>query len=285
MLTPGYQSHINPVNDIHLHHLEWAGDEPPVIFLPGFISNALAALRLGAALAPARRVLALDLRGRGRSDKPEEGYSLGQHVADVLSWKAAQGIGRCVLAGHSFGAALALFIAQQPQAQVEKLILFDGGAVPSPVAHQLSRAYHENLRYLYPSVEDYVSNYRDLPTMQPWTEEAESLLRSNVEVLADGQARRSVPPHVVAALLQALEEQDFQQLATLYPRTACPVLLIRAGYGSFGREDQHIPDEVLAQMNFPNLRVYTMPSTGHTGILTVPDAERDTILRDFLLSS
>ncbi len=39
---------------------------------------------IDAGLAPRFRVVALDLRGRGLSDKPAQGYSIPEHAADVI---------------------------------------------------------------------------------------------------------------------------------------------------------------------------------------------------------
>lgn len=278
------QHHFTPINGIQLHHLEWQGAEPPLVYIPGFISNAYSALKLAAAISPVRRVLALDLRGRGGSDKPQGQYSIDQHLQDILAWLEAQRLDRCLLAGHSFGAALAIFLAAHHPSRFEKLILLDGGAPPSDLAVQIFLAYHQNLTYDYPSVEAYIAPYRQLITLQPWTEEAEALTRANVIENPDGSATRSVPRHVVEAELAALDFPRWQTLVDLYPKITIPTLLIRAGLGSFGREDQHITDDMLKLMReqISDLRVYDMPNAGHTGILTVPDDGRDQALHDFV---
>jgi len=269
------------INQVRFHHLEWAGGTPPVVFLPGFISNAYAAIRLAAALSPQNRVLAFDLRGRGGSDKPIGTYGMAQHIEDTKARLDALNIGQCILAGHSFGAALALFFADRYPERVQKIILFDGGAVPSPEARMLFQAYHSNLVYEYPSVESYLAPYRQMESLQPWTEEAEILTRQNVIERPDGSAYRSVPVHVVEAELRQLAQGDWAQLAAIYPQIQVPVLLIRAGIGSFSRSDQHLPDVVLQTLTFNNLQVYDMHDAGHTSILTVPDPGRDAVLREF----
>lgn len=275
-------SHFITLNQVRFHHLEWAGNAPPVVFLPGFISNAYAALRLGAVIAPTRRVLAFDLRGRGGSDKPPGQYGMATHLQDTYARLQALDISECVLAGHSFGAALTLFFAHQYPQLVKKIILFDGGAVPSPEAALLFQAYHSNLVYEYPSVESYLAPYRMMDSLQPWTEEAEILTRQNVIEQPDGTAVRSVPRHVVEAELAELAKGDWSQLAAIYPRIQVPVLLIRAGIGSFTRADQHLPEPVLKTLTMPNLTVFDMPDAGHTSILTVPDSGRDHALREFI---
>jgi pimeloyl-ACP methyl ester carboxylesterase len=280
-----YTSHFTSLEGLHLHHLEWQGGDPPVVYIPGFIAGAEGALRLAAAISPSRRVLALELRGRGRSDKPQGHYGIEQHLVDIQNWLKALGIQQIILAGHSLGASLALYFTARHSDQVNKLILLDGGVPPSDLALQLTKAYYENLTYQYPSVETYVESYRKLPTLQPWTEEAEYLVRANLTEQADGTAVRVVPRYVVEAELTQLDALRAEKLTALYPQIQIPVLLIRAGWGSFGKEDQHINDAGLADLrtHLPQLQVYEMPDAGHTSILTVPDAGRDAILQEFVM--
>lgn len=277
-----HTSRTHHINGLNFHYLEWLGTEPPAIFLPGFISNAYAASRLAQAVE--RRVLAFDLRGRGRSDKPETGYGIPQHVEDLRLRLADLELEKVALMGHSYGATLAITFAHRYPESVERLVLFDGGAVSAEPAFQLFMAYHQNLTYTYPSAEAYVQQYRDLPTLQPWTEEAEILVRSNIIEQADGSAVRAVPRHVVEAELAAISLAEWQRLQDYYPHIHVPVLLIRAGMGSFGREDQHLSDTALQPLldGIPNIEVFEMPDTGHTGVLTVPDDDRDAKLREFL---
>lgn len=280
MMKPLSQFFVRP--DYRLHYLEWAGGQPPALFIPGFISNAYGALRLAEIVAPQHRVVAFDLKGRGLSDKPHAGYGIANHVADLHAFCQAQNIQSPILMGHSFGAAVALFFALQYP--THKIILLDGGTPPSEMAFELFMAYHRNLSYEYPSAEAYLGPYRQLPTLQPWTEEAEQLTRANIVEQADGRALRAVPRHVVEAELAQFVLAELQALTARYSEIQAPVLLIRAGWGSFGKEDQHISAEVLAtlQEGLPQLQVYTMPEAGHTAILTVPDPQRDQVIRDFL---
>ena len=73
------------INDIQLHYLDHPGGDPPLVLMPGLAANAHSFDGLiKAGLSPTLRVLALDLRGRGLSDKPDSGYSMADHAADVL---------------------------------------------------------------------------------------------------------------------------------------------------------------------------------------------------------
>ena len=65
------------VNRIRLHYLEYPGGQPTLIFLPGLTANAHSVIGLvNAGLSPRFRLLSLDFRGRGLSDKPATGYRM-----------------------------------------------------------------------------------------------------------------------------------------------------------------------------------------------------------------
>ena len=61
-----------PTNNIRIHHLDYAGADPPVVLMPRLTNNARSFGGLiHAGLNKGRRVLTLDLRGRGLSDKTQ----------------------------------------------------------------------------------------------------------------------------------------------------------------------------------------------------------------------
>jgi pimeloyl-ACP methyl ester carboxylesterase len=81
-----------------------------------------------AALAPLCRVLALDLRGHGRSSRPPDGdYRIATHAGDVLAVADALGLERFLLVGHSFGASVAIEVAATRPDRVQALGLVDPG--------------------------------------------------------------------------------------------------------------------------------------------------------------
>src|SRR5215831_19084528 len=72
-------------NGIRLHCIDHEGGEPAVVLLPGLTANASSFDGLvEAGLAPRFRVVAIDLRGRGQSDKPATGYSMAEHAEEMI---------------------------------------------------------------------------------------------------------------------------------------------------------------------------------------------------------
>jgi len=72
-------------------------------------------------LPPALHVVALDRPGYGASPLPAGGFAYGARA--VLAELDARGIGRAVLAGHSYGGGVALSVAQLAPDRVEALVL------------------------------------------------------------------------------------------------------------------------------------------------------------------
>ena len=113
-----------------------------MLFVHGFGGNARqwkAQLRHYSSF---NRVIAVDLRGHGHSDKPPSGYRMSQTISDLISVLDTLGIcDPVVLVGHSFGGAVASeFAAAYPQ-HVSHLIL-----IASSGEYHLKRAFHLALK-------------------------------------------------------------------------------------------------------------------------------------------
>lgn len=100
---------------LRLHARDYAGDaaRPAVICLPGLTRNARDFAELAERLAGPRRVLAVNLRGRGGSDHAKEpaSYVPDTYVSDVQALLADQAIGRFVAIGTSLGGIVTMLLA------------------------------------------------------------------------------------------------------------------------------------------------------------------------------
>ncbi|MCC7206607.1 MAG: alpha/beta hydrolase [Anaerolineae bacterium] len=263
---------------------EWPGAGPPVVFLHSFTGNSLLALRLGNTLAGHRRLLAPDLRGRGLTDAPFGDYGLPVHMHSVIACLDRLGVGRFIAAGHSFGGHISLYLAAAYPERVVGLLLFDGGVVAGPLAAQMLAAYYDNLHYRYPSVDAYVERFKASPLYQPWTDELDALVRSNLYQQPDGTYIRAVARYVVEAERRPENMAHWARIPDQYPLVRCPTLIVRAGKGIVGDFDQVIPDEQLAAVlaAIPGSRAVTVPEAGHTSLMTIPSAARDEAVLSFL---
>jgi pimeloyl-ACP methyl ester carboxylesterase len=105
-----------------------AGDGPdPVVCLHGITAQHRAFNAAARLIGPSRGLVGVDLRGRGDSEKPESGYGLEVHAADVVRVFDHLGLRDAVLVGHSMGGFVALKIALAYPDRVRALALLDGG--------------------------------------------------------------------------------------------------------------------------------------------------------------
>ena len=102
--------------------MQVAGEGPPLLLLHGLGGSGRYWAGTGPLLARTRTLIAPDLAGFGRSDKPRIEYTRDFHVGTVEALLAAFGVaGRLDIAGHSMGGILAgLFAARHPD-RVESL--------------------------------------------------------------------------------------------------------------------------------------------------------------------
>jgi len=105
-----------------------AGEGPdPLVCLHGITAQHRAFNALARNLVPDLSLAAVDLRGRGDSEKPESGYGLDAHASDVIRTLDHLGLENAVIAGHSMGGFVALQTALQHPDRVRSLVLLDGG--------------------------------------------------------------------------------------------------------------------------------------------------------------
>lgn len=76
-----------------------------LILLPGGCDTAWIFGDIAPRLATGARVTSLTPRGCGFSGRPERGYGIANHVADVAAFMDKLGVPKAVLAGHSWGRA------------------------------------------------------------------------------------------------------------------------------------------------------------------------------------
>jgi pimeloyl-ACP methyl ester carboxylesterase len=96
---------------------------PAVLLLHAWLESLRSFDRLTPSLLPSPRVVALDQRGHGESDKPADGYDLDTLASDVVAFLDAMGLPSVVLAGSSSGGYVAQQVAIRYPDRVAGLVL------------------------------------------------------------------------------------------------------------------------------------------------------------------
>ena len=132
------------VNDLTLFVVD-EGQGTPVILLHGFPDTSdLWRHQIPALVDAGYRVVAPDLRGRGRSEKPErvEDYKLSVILGNVAGIMDALGIVSARAVGHDWGAAVAWVLAALMPERVDRLVTISVGhpaALPDLTMEQLQK--------------------------------------------------------------------------------------------------------------------------------------------------
>lgn len=214
-------------NGIRLHYLDSQGDGPTLILSHGLTANAHFFDGLVAAgLTESLRVVAVDLRGRGSSDKPDTGYTIADHAADLLGLLDALGLEQVVLGGHSFGGLVTYYLAANYPDRFSKCIVVDAPAeVEEGILDQI-RPGLARLEHSYPSWSDYLTMVKAMPYYQGWWDPAlEAFYRADVVELPGGEVRSKINPAHILACVENVLAVDFVELAG---RVRQPTLLLRA---------------------------------------------------------
>jgi len=256
---------------LKLHYRFYPGDErlPPVLCLPGLTRNARDYDALAARLAGRRQVIAVDFRGRGKSEyaKDPMTYVPATYVADVQALLAERGIARFVAVGTSLGGIVTMLLAQAG-AGIAAALLNDVG--PEIEASGITR------------IRGYVGKGSSCPT---WMHAARALQDGNADVYPDwkiedwlAMAKRvyrltSSGRIVLDYDLKIAEpfktpgnESGPDMWAALSGLRAVPVLIVRGG-----RSDvlsQPVAERMLAALDRGEL--VTLPGVGHAPTLSEP---------------
>ena len=116
---------------IHGHRRAFikTGSGPALLLLHGLGCDHTTWLPVVAALSRRFTVIAPDLLGHGRSDKPRADYSVGGYANGMRDLLTVLGIDRVTVVGHSFGGGVAMQFAYQFPERTERLVLVSPGGL------------------------------------------------------------------------------------------------------------------------------------------------------------
>ena len=223
------------VRGITVHYLDYPGPAPAIILLHGLSANAneFGGL-LDAGLAENHRVIAPDLRGRGRTGKPDSGYSMSDHAADVIALLDHLGLDEVIMGGHSFGALLSIYLAANYPDRIRRVIVIDAAIVFHPETENLLKPSLARLARILPSADEYIEEVKAAAHVSgAWDGALEGYYRAELQHNEDGTAQSLTSANAVEQALRGVGKEDW---ADLVSRVRHPVLLLNSteGYGPPG---------------------------------------------------
>lgn len=271
-----------PVSDGSLIGGQWHPDAPglPVLAVHG-ISATHRSWDVVAAVLDDRRVIAPDLRGRGRSNALPGPYGLERHADDLAAALDALDVNRAFVVGHSMGAFVSVRFAERHPDRVAGLVLVDGGLpVPNPdgvppedLPAVLLGPALERLSMTFPDRAAYVDFWRRHPALGPYWNDA---IEAYVEYDLDGEApalRSSARAEAVTA--NAVQLDGSGGYADALFALPIPVDFFRAPRGLLDAAPLY-PEGVVTEWaeRMPQLVVHEVPDVNHyTIVMTAEGAE------------
>jgi pimeloyl-ACP methyl ester carboxylesterase len=226
--------------------------KPTVVLVHGFASSLDVWAGVAPVLAKTQRVIAMDLKGFGWTDRPEGDYSPEAQAKLVLHLLEQRGVARSAIVGHSWGSSVVLSATTQAPDRFTKIALYDAWVYEEqlPTFFHWSRADGVGealfgLFYKQRADERIALAFFDKKFI------TERLIES-----VDSQLER---PGTVAAALAAVRGQDYSESERRYRAIDKPTLLM------WGREDLVTPikyGERLAR-DLPSSKLVVYPRCGH----------------------
>jgi pimeloyl-ACP methyl ester carboxylesterase len=232
----------------------------PVVLIHGYTDNARDWVPLVPYLAPQFRLILVDIRGHGRSAKPECCYTRLDFAYDIKLLLDALHIDRADIVGHSLGSIIAQTFAEFWPERTQRVVLIasSGGHRPGTVPPKPAYDYASEIRKLKEPIDP------DSPFMIAWWSsptpvDPDFLRRQRKDAAA-------IPLKVWLAVLdQGITDTDLQR--TL-PKLTAPTLLI------WGSKDPIMEEEVRQTLReaLPKAQVKILPGLGHNPFWEDPAA-------------
>jgi pimeloyl-ACP methyl ester carboxylesterase len=246
-------------------YAEELGAGPPVVLLHGLGGSGYTWRYMVPALARHHRVIAIDLKGFGRSAKPrDESYAALDQAAYVRSFLERRGLHGVTLVGHSFGGAVAMALALDLNSgrggdpgRVRRLVLMDTPALPQPLSPTVKLLQQPvlplvALSMLPPMVVAQLSLINDDGAFAHLTNRDVSMYAAP---LADPGGA-----YALVTTAQQIVPRNFDALIRRYPQIQQPTLLV------WCRNDSVVPVTTgvrLARM-LPRAKLRLIDGCGHT---------------------
>ncbi|MEQ0561994.1 alpha/beta hydrolase [Amycolatopsis sp. NEAU-NG30] len=234
-----------------------AGGTETVVFLHGMGTDSLASFYLTLAppvAAAGIDVISYDLRGHGKTERPERGYTLADFVADLDDLLRQLAVSRPVhLVGNSFGGTLAYSYAAAYPDRVRSIVCIESEPATDVWAEKMSAILAHTVRFLQveESFEWIEANF---------SAHHRRLARMAAERITSTKMAEEVP---LGPLL------TWEQVAAI----GCPVLSI---LGSHGYQADDL--EALTSM-LPRGELHVFEGQGHSVLVEQHREVRELVLR------
>lgn len=224
-----YKAHLSPPGamPVALHVEEW-GRGPAVVLLHGIGGSSYTFRHIAGVLARRHRVITIDLKGFGASDKPfDTAYGAGDQARLLLAFLEQRGLQHASIVGHSFGGTVALVASLMEQSagtkRIGRLVLLNTPAYPQKMRRGLEFLTLPVLPYVALGLVPPILTARAaLETVNPTTtraSDADAMVYADPLYTAAGR-------HALIATTRAIARYQASGAVPDYSRLRVPALLV-----------------------------------------------------------
>jgi 3-oxoadipate enol-lactonase len=253
------------VDDVSIAFVATESSGTPVVFLHAFpLNSAMWQAQLDA-FGRVRSTIAIDLKGFGLSDAPDDptSYSMERYADEVVAVARASGAPRFIACGLSMGGYVAFAILRKYPDAVAGLVLADTKSEPDDDGAR-SKRRSQQAQLQSEGRERVVESLIN-------TLLAESTRQTRPDVVSRARALMNNPVEGMIGALDAMSRRP--DSSDLLDSIEVPVLVI------VGEHDAVTPPPVSRAMHerIPNAELVTIPDAGHLSNLENPAAFNDAL--------
>ena len=250
------------VGDLSFHYLDFGGSGRPLLFLHATGFHARLWMPYARRFAAGRRVLCLDQRGHGESDKPPTGYRWEAFAEDLVGFLEALELRDVDAVGHSMGGTVIAAAVTAGTRRIARAVLLDPVLIPgSPLAEpawdNLLASGARRRRDVWGSRDEMFQALRAKSIFATWEEEFVRLyVDYGVADRPDGQVELRCPRDIEATIFSlGVLSDSFGFLE----RLTVPTLLVR------GADSPSLPHVSAAEAmrRLPDGRLLSVERSGH----------------------
>jgi pimeloyl-ACP methyl ester carboxylesterase len=224
---------------------------PPVVLIHGYTDSARDWVPLVPFLSKRFHLILVDLRGHGRSSKPDCCYTLPDFAYDIVLLLDSLRVRKADIVGHSLGSIIAQTFAETWPDRTGKVVLISSTGGPPPGARKTPQFdFAAQIRQLKEPLDP------DSPFMVAWWDSPTPVDPDFIR-----RQRRDAAAIPLRVWLAVLDQGlgDVTDLQRTLPRLKAPTLLI------WGSADPIMEPEVRATLRaaLPNAQVKIFPGLGH----------------------
>lgn len=253
------------------------GQGPPIVLLHGLGGSTYVWRFVMPALARTNRVIAIDLKGFGRSDKPfDDAYGTVDHARLVLAFLKQRRLTNVTLVGHSFGGLVALLVTMSAERSapqlVRRLVLFNTPAFPQAPSQAVALLQKPVLPYVVltivpPEVQAAIALFTEAIGM-------DHITSKDVKFYA-APLREAGGRHALIETARLLQPANSEAIIARYPTLRTRTTIVAC------RDDQTIPLSTATRLArlLPRTRLEVIDGCDHIPPEQTPDKVVEAIRR------